>query len=277
MAGEVASLASSDPRSLPAAGPDTSHHELKIREETQKSPPEKLDNTNPSIHKDDATGTLASQDKIIADDRDAKARIAKTEPDPIAATVEVEADATRSWWFWLIFVSLCLISFICGLDASITVTALPSIVGELGGEGEYVWIANSFMMAGTALLPLWAQSANVFGRRNPMLLGLVFFAIGSGVAGGANSVAAVIAGRTLQGLGAGGVYVLLDVILCDIVPLRSRTKYLGLMNGGAAVGTLAGPPIGGALAQRNWRWVFYINLPIAGVAIISVIFFLRLK
>ena len=108
-----------------------------------------------------------------------------------------------------------------------------------------------------------------------MLVALILFGLGSGIAGGASSPAMLIVGRTIQGLGTGGAYVLLDVICCDLVNLRERGKYLGIMLSTAAIGTSIGPLIGGALAESQWRWIFYLNLPITGLAIVAVALFLN--
>lgn len=189
---------------------------------------------------------------------------------------KLQRNETHSWRFWLVFLSMCLISFASALDSTIITTALPTISRVTGGEQHFVWIANSFVVASTAVQPMVGQLSNIFGRRMPMLISVALFALGSGVAGGSNSIAMMIAGRTVQGLGSGGIFVLVDLITCDLVPLRERGKYLGLMLSTAAIGTLIGPLVGGGLAQVSWRWVFYINLPISGVAFATMVIFLRI-
>ena len=198
---------------------------------------------------------------------------------PSKDTIDTPSESTtsHSWRFWCVFLALCLISFISGLDATIVVTALPTITREIGGQEQYVWIANSFVIASTVPQPLFAQISNIFGRRNPMLLAVMLFTLGSGIAAGARNPAMLIAGRTVQGLGIGGAYVLLDVVCCDLVPLRERGKYLPMMLSAAAIGTTVGPVIGGSLAQTNWRWIFYLNLPISGLALAITFFFLNVK
>ncbi|PWY68224.1 MFS general substrate transporter [Aspergillus eucalypticola CBS 122712] len=158
--------------------------------------------------------------------------------------------------FWLVFLSLCLLSF---------VTALPKI-----------WIANSFTIAQTIVQPFLAQLCDIYGRRNPILISVALFLLGSGLAGGASTVGQLISGRTVQGLGSGGIYILVDLIVCDLVPQRERGQYLGIALSLAAVGAVLGPVLGGALAQANWRWVFYLNLPLAGPVLLFMLFFLRL-
>ena len=107
----------------------------------------------------------------------------------------------RNMRFWAVFISLCLISFVSALDATIIGTALPTITRDIGGEAEYAWIANCFIITSTAPQPLFAQISNIFGRRNPMLVALAVFGLGSGIAGGASNVAMLIAGRSIQGIG----------------------------------------------------------------------------
>lgn len=138
-------------------------------------------------------------------------------------------DKKNSLRFWGVFVALCILSFISGLDVAIIMTALPTITAEIGGAEKYVWIANSFVVASSVPQPLFGQLANVFGRRLPFIASTTLFALGSGIAGGAHNVAMLVAGRTIQGVGAGGIYVLLDIVCCDLVPLSKRGKYLGLM------------------------------------------------
>ena len=187
------------------------------------------------------------------------------------------SSTTHSLRFWCLFAALCLLSFISSIDAAIITAALPTVTRVIGGEKQYVWIANSFVFASTAPQPLFAQISNIFGRRNPMLFAVSLFALGSGIAGGAKNPAMLIAGRTVQGLGTGGIYVLLDVVCCDLVPLRERGKYLGIMLSTAAIGTTIGPIIGGALAQVEWRWIFYLNLPVSGLSLLAVVVFFNVR
>lgn len=179
--------------------------------------------------------------------------------------------------FWITICALCLLAFICALDATIITTPLPTIVEDIGGEAQYVWIANSFVVAATVVQPLLGQLANMFGRKAPILTCLVLFMIGSGVAGGARNPGMFIAGRAIQGAGAGGIYVLIDVVCCDLVALRDRGKYLGIINSFAGVASGVGPVVGGAFGRGNWPWIFYLNLPLCALPLITIFFVMRNK
>ncbi|KAF1942706.1 MFS general substrate transporter [Clathrospora elynae] len=172
------------------------------------------------------------------------------------------AESKMSIRFWGTFIALCILSFISGLNVAIIMTALPTITAEIGGAKKY---------------PLFGQLANVFGRRLPFIGATVLFALGSVIAGGASNVGMLIAGRTIQGVGAGGIYVLLDIVCCDLVPLRERGKYLGLMFSWSGLAAGMGPVLRGALAEANWRWIFYMNIPTCASALLAILLLMRLQ
>jgi MFS family permease len=180
----------------------------------------------------------------------------------------------HSWSVWSIFFVLSLFSFASALDGTTVTTALPTITRDIGSDDQlYLWVAQCFFFATTMPQPLCGQVANIFGRKNPFLVAIVLFMLGSGLSGGATGPTMLIAGRTIQGLGAAGLYVLSDIIICDIVPSRHRGPYIGVVLSSAGVGSTIGPILGGILVQANWRWVFYLNLPIAafGLSVILVL------
>lgn len=118
--------------------------------------------------------------------------------------------------------------------------------------------------------------ADIYGRRWPIITSAAMFTIGSGVAGGSKNIQTLIAGRLLQGIGSGGIVVLTEVIICDLLPLRERGKYLGLIVSLVGIGAAMGPLFGGLIVQySSWPWVFYLNVPIGGVACIVLFAFLR--
>ncbi len=153
--------------------------------------------------------------------------------------------------FWGIFAALCILAFTCALDVTIITTALPTITADIGGATQYVWIANSFVVASSVLQPLFGQLADLYGRQAPFMASTAIFLLGSGISGGARDPTMLIAGRTVQGVGAGGLYVLLDIVCCDLVPLRERGKFVGLMNAFAGIAAAIGPVMGGAIAQAK--------------------------
>ncbi|KAK7716310.1 hypothetical protein SLS64_003462 [Diaporthe eres] len=180
--------------------------------------------------------------------------------------------------FWAIIIAIGFAGLLTALEATITSTALPSIIAELGGGSEYVWVINGYFLAMTSLQPLVGQLANVFGRRWPTIVSTAAFILGSGLCGGANNMGMMIAGRVIQGIGAGGINVLIEVIVCDLVPLRQRGNYLAAIFGLVAIGTALGPFFGGLIVQySDWRWVFYLNLPVGGVALVLLFLFLHVK
>lgn len=184
----------------------------------------------------------------------------------------------KGWRFYTILVSIGFSGLLTALEATITSTALPSIVAELGGGDSYVWVANGYFLAMAAFQPLYGQLANVFGRRWPTVLATALFVFGSGLCGGANHVGMLIAGRVIQGIGAAGINVLCEVVVCDLVPLRERGKYLAAIFGLIAIGTALGPFFGGLLVDHGtWRWVFYLNLPVGGLALVLLLLFLQVK
>lgn len=117
------------------------------------------------------------------------------------------------------------------------------------------------------------SNAQHLWETQPFILAVSLFTLGSGVAGSAKNAAMLIGGRAVQDVGAVGTYLLLDVVLCDIVPLRQRAKYLGLMLSTTAIGTTVGPFIGGGFAEANWCWMFYLDLPFFGLALAPFWFF----
>ncbi|KAF2962636.1 hypothetical protein GQX73_g10936 [Xylaria multiplex] len=178
--------------------------------------------------------------------------------------------------FWAIIATLCVIGILSALENTVVTTTLPHIVNELKLGDDYIWVTNAFFLTSAAVQPLFGQLANIFGRRYITLVIVSLFTIGSGIAGGANNGATLIAGRAIQGMGSGGINMIIDVIVSDLVPLRQRGNYTAYVLVVYFIGTAIGPYVGGAIiASTTWRWVFYINLPVGGVSLAMILIFLN--
>lgn len=182
------------------------------------------------------------------------------------------------WRFWAIFPGLCIGGLLSALDTTILSTVLPTISHELDSQELYVWAINGYFVSQTAVQPLYGQVANIFGRRWPMIISVALFTLGSGLCGGASSTDMLIAARVVQGVGGGGINVMTEIIVADLVPLRERQQVMGIVFTAFAIGTFIGPVVGGAIVDHtSWRWVFYINLPLCGVTLILMLLFLHVN
>ncbi|MFG3438234.1 MDR family MFS transporter [Nonomuraea sp. NPDC047897] len=172
---------------------------------------------------------------------------------------------------------LMLTMILAMLDNMIVGTAMPRIVGELGGLSQLSWVVTAYVLGTTVSTPIWGKIGDLYGRKTIFMVSIVVFMAGSalcGMAGSAllggpeNGMAQLIAFRALQGLGAGGLIVNVMAIIGDLVPPRERGQYQGLMAGTMSLAMIAGPLVGGFITDHlDWRWAFYVNLPIGAVAL----------
>jgi EmrB/QacA subfamily drug resistance transporter len=168
----------------------------------------------------------------------------------------------------VVFTGLVLVMLLAALDGTIVATALPTIVGELGGLEHISWITSAYLLAQTAVTPLYGKLGDLYGRKRVLQTAVVIFLAGSALCGLANSMTMLIAFRAVQGLGAGGLIVLTQATIGDIVPPRERGRYQGIFGGVFGISSVAGPLLGGLIVEHvSWRWVFYVNLPIGLVAL----------
>ncbi|SCE65331.1 drug resistance transporter, EmrB/QacA subfamily [Micromonospora purpureochromogenes] len=165
---------------------------------------------------------------------------------------------------------------LAALDQTIVGTALPTIVGELGGINHYSWVVTAYLLASTASTPLYGKMADLYGRRPVFLFSIGTFLLGSLLAGLSQDMTQLIVTRGIQGLGAGGLMTLAFTIISDVVSPRERGRYQGLFGAVFGLSSVAGPLVGGYFAETNWRWIFYINVPLAILAIVVCYHVMRL-
>ena len=184
--------------------------------------------------------------------------------------VEAEATVARPA-VRMIFAALMLGMFLAALDQTIVSTALPTIVGDLGGLNHLSWVVTAYLLASTVSTPIYGKLGDMHGRKPVFLAAILIFLAGSMLAGLSQSMAELIGFRAVQGIGAGGLIVSAQAIIADIVSPRERGRYMGLMGAVFAVSSVAGPLLGGFFVDNlSWRWVFYVNMPIGAVAVAIV-------
>lgn len=169
----------------------------------------------------------------------------------------------------IIFVGLILGILMAALDQTIVATALPTIAGELHGLSQISWIITAYLMAQTIAMPIYGKVGDFIGRKRAFQLAILIFLAGSILAGLAPSMLLLISFRAVQGVGAGGLMIGAQTIMSSIVTARERGKYMSVMGPMIGLATVLGPLLGGFLTQHvNWRWIFYINIPIGAAALI---------
>lgn len=177
----------------------------------------------------------------------------------------------------LLFVGLMIAMFMFSLNQTVLATALPTIVGELDGVDQMLWVSTVFMLASTIMMPIYGKVGDLFGRKPLFMFAICCFLAGSVFALVANEMSTLILGRVLQGIGGGGMMILSQSIIASVVPARERGKYMGIMGSAFAVSSVAGPLIGGWLTEGpGWRWAFAINFPLGAVALIAAAVFLKI-
>jgi EmrB/QacA subfamily drug resistance transporter len=158
---------------------------------------------------------------------------------------------------------------LAALDQTIVATALPTIVGDLGGLNHLSWVVTAYLVASTVTTPLYGKISDLYGRKKVFQFAIVVFLIGSALAGLSQNMMELIAFRGIQGVGAGGLMTLAMTIIGDVVPPRERGRYQGYMGAVFALSSVIGPLLGGFFVdQLSWRWVFYVNIPVGAVALV---------
>lgn len=176
-----------------------------------------------------------------------------------------------------VFAGLMVAMLLSSLDQTIFSTALPTIVGELDGVNHMLWVSTAYLVAATIMMPIYGKLGDLLGRKSIFLGALTVFLVGSVVGGLAQDMTGLIVGRAIQGLGGGGLMILSQAIIADVVPVRQRSKYMGAMGAVFGISTVVGPLLGGWFTESiGWRWAFWINIPIGLAAIVCAAVFLKL-
>lgn len=174
---------------------------------------------------------------------------------------------------WLVFSALVTTMLMSSLGQMIFSTALPTIVGELGGVEQMSWVITAFMVSMTIAMPIFGKIGDTLGRKWLYMSGIALFVIGSTVGGFADSMTALIIGRAIQGFGGGGMMVTSQAIVAEVIPARQRGKYMGILGAVFGLSSVLGPVLGGWFTDGpGWRWGMWMNIPL-GIAALTVCFF----
>ncbi|KAJ7745521.1 MFS general substrate transporter [Mycena olivaceomarginata] len=214
------------------------------------------------------------------DDHDADAQTLASRVSPSAPVQDSPGGKSRA--FYMSFLAIMVATLLSALDLTAVGTALPTIANALNDtKGDYIWVGSAYALSSTAFIPLSGSLADAFGRRPIVLICIAFFAVGSALAGAAQNMVTLMTLLVLlfssQCVGGGGIINLTEILVADLVPLAERGLYQGLVGLVWSFASCIGPPIGGALANKGlkaWRWLFYLNLPLTGIAFVLVLRFL---
>jgi EmrB/QacA subfamily drug resistance transporter len=170
-----------------------------------------------------------------------------------------------------IYAGLMVTLLLAALDQTIVATALPKVVSDLGGISSYSWVFTAYMLASTVTVPIYGKLGDIHGRRPLFLLAITIFLAGSALCGLAQNMPELVVFRAIQGLGAGGLIPLALATVGSIVPPRDRGRYQGLIGATFAAASIIGPLVGGFIVDHTtWRWIFYVNLPVGGLALVVI-------
>jgi sugar phosphate permease len=174
---------------------------------------------------------------------------------------ESRADKFSKSRILIIMFSLCTALFLAALDVTIITTALPTIAGHFhASTSGYTWVGSAYLLANAASVPLWGKLSDIWGRKPMILWANIIFMAGSLIAALSNSIGLLIGGRVIQGIGGGGLVILVNICIADLFSMRDRPKYYGIVGMVWAIASGVGPVIGGVFTEKiSWRWCFYVS------------------
>lgn len=161
--------------------------------------------------------------------------------------------------------------FLSALDSTIVSTALPTMAGDLGSVDQLPWVLSAYLLTSTAATPLWGKFSDLWGRREMFQAAIIWYLVASVLTGVSQNMIQLVVGRAMQGIGGGGIAALTFVIIGDLISPRERGRYMGWFTGTYTSAALIGPLVGGFLVDSaHWRWIFYVKIPFALVALVMV-------
>ncbi|WP_084076821.1 MDR family MFS transporter [Demequina sp. NBRC 110057] len=186
------------------------------------------------------------------------------------------ATSTRPPGIVPMFIGLMTAMLLSALDQTMFATALPTIVGELGGVDLMLWVTTAYILAATITMPIYGKFGDLVGRKSLLLVAIAIFIAGSVVGALATDMPGLIFGRAVQGIGGGGLMVLAQAIIADVIPARERGRYMGFLGSVFALSSVLGPLLGGWFTESiGWQWCLWINIPMGAIAVVTVLFFLH--
>lgn len=201
-------------------------------------------------------------------------------PQPTDASTDASSETTGgtpTQRLTLLFITLMVVMLLASLSQMVLSSALPTIVGELNGVEHMTWVITAYLLASTVMMPIYGKVSDVVGRKPMLLVAITLFVAGSIIGGLANSMDVLIIARVVQGLGGGGLMILSQAAIADVVPARERGKYMGILGGVFAVSSVAGPLLGGWFTEGpGWRWSFWMNVPLGILAVLAVAILMQL-